>query len=111
MYWITGILGLALAVAPWVLNYTGNGVALWSSVILGGLTVIASLIEGAQHDRAAWEYWAAGILGILAIISPFALGFSAYSTAMWTTVVLGVLIAIFAGSRLGSGNWRKTSEA
>ena len=100
MYWATGILGLILAVAPWIFGYSANGVALWTSVIVGAATIIVSIIEGAQADRQQWEYWVAGILGIIAIIAPFIFGFGSYTNAMWSTVVLGILIAIFAGSRV-----------
>lgn len=99
MYWITGVLGLILAVAPFIFGYTDNSAALWTSVLVGGATIIVSIMEGVQADRR-WEYWAAGILGLIAIISPFIFGFGGNTTAMWTTVVLGVLIALFAGSRL-----------
>lgn len=108
MYWLTGILGLILAIAPWLFGYANNTVALWTSLIVGGATIIVSLIEGAQAGREQWEYWIAGMLGIIAIIAPFTLGFSAYTNAMWSSVVLGTLIAIFAGTRLGGGGWRRT---
>jgi bacteriorhodopsin len=99
MYWVTGILGLILAVAPWAFGYNDNMVALWTSLIVGAATIIVSIIEGAQADRQQWEYWAAGILGLVAIFAPFVFGFGNYANAMWSTVILGVLIAVFAGSR------------
>jgi hypothetical protein len=106
MYWATGILGLVLAVAPWIFGYSGNTVALWTSLIVGAATIIVSWIEGTQADREPWEYWTAAILGVVAIIAPFVFGFSRYTTAMWSTIVLGALIAVFAGTRLGSGGFR-----
>lgn len=105
MYWTTGILGLALAVAPFVLSYSDNTAALWTSVLVGGATIVVSLIEGLQADREQWEYWIAGILGVVAIAAPFALDFSNHATAVWTTVIAGTLIALFAGSRLTAGRW------
>lgn len=106
MYWVTGVLGLILAAAPWIFGYSADIGALWTSVIVGAATVVVSLIEGAQADHEAWEYWAAGILGVVAIIAPFVLGFSVFATAMWSTVILGALIAIFSGIKLGSGGFR-----
>jgi len=100
MYWVTGVLGLILAVAPWIFGYSGNTIALWTSLIVGVATIVVSIIEGAEADRQQWEYWAAGILGLVAIIAPFILGFSGYTSATWSSVVMGVLIALFAGSRL-----------
>ncbi len=47
-------------------------------------------------------YWAAAILGILAIIAPFVLGFSALATALWSSIILGVIVLILSAYEL----WR-----
>lgn len=93
MFWLTGILGLALIVAPYVLGYATNPTAVWTSLILGALVVIVSGYKGLTHDVANWEYWVAGTLGLAAVILPFVLGFSAQASA---TLVLGALVAILA---------------
>ena len=93
MYWLTGILGLALVAAPYVLGYSANPTAVWTSLILGALVVIVSAYKAFAHDMANWEYWAVGILGLVAVIAPFVLGFSAQASA---TLVLGALVAILA---------------
>lgn len=103
MYWLTGILGLALAVAPFILGYSNNVSALWTSLIVGGATMVLSLVEGIRADREQWEYWAVGVLGLVAIVAPFIFNFSAHATAMWTSVVMGILIVLFAGSKLTTG--------
>lgn len=100
MYWVTGVVGLILAIAPWIFNYTGNTVALWTSLIVGVATIIVSWIEGAKGDRERWEYWTAVVLGVIAIIAPFVLGFNSSTSALWSSVILGVLVVIFAGGRL-----------
>ncbi len=108
MYWVTGILGLAFALAPFVLGYSNNATALWTSVLIGAATIVVSWIEGAQADRQQWEYWTAAVLGVIAVIAPFVFGFGAQVVATWTSVILGGLIALFAGSKLTSGQWRRT---
>jgi|SRR5882724_1157584 len=100
MYWITGILGLILAIGPYLFGYSSNVAALWTSILIGGATFIVSLAEALQADRQQWEYWTAAILGIAAIIAPFILGFGNISSAMWSSIALGVLIALFAGSKV-----------
>jgi hypothetical protein len=107
MYWVTGILGLLLALAPFMFGYSNNAVAMWTSLFIGGATMVVSIVEGVQADREKWEYWAALALGLIAVVSPFVLGFGEITTAMWSTVVLGVLIAVFAGSRLTTGHGRR----
>ena len=99
-YWITGILGLLFILAPFVLGYSFNTAALWTSIAAGVLVLIMSALEALNHERETWEYWIAGIVGILAIISPFVLGFTNHAGAMWTSIVLGALIVITAGSKV-----------
>ncbi len=96
MYWATGILGILLIIAPFVLGYSGNSGALWTGVILGAITLIVSLIKAFAHDVSQWEYWVTGLMGILAIIAPFVLGFTAVSVAMWASIILGVITLILS---------------
>ncbi len=100
MYWITGLLGLLLIVAPFALNYTGNTGALWADIILGALVFIVSAYKAIVHDKVNWEYWAAGILGILAIIAPFALGLGTTTAALWATLILGLVVVVLSGYQL-----------
>ena len=43
---------------------------------------------------AEWEEWIALIVGALVIIAPWALGFAAIHAAMWSCVVLGVIVVL-----------------
>ncbi|MCL5114022.1 MAG: SPW repeat protein [Patescibacteria group bacterium] len=103
MYWITGILGLAFAAAPFVFGYSSNTIALYTSLVLGAAVVVVSAIEFFNGDKEDWEYWAAGIAGGIAALAPFVFGFSAHRQAMWTSVVAGILLIVFAGGRLITG--------
>jgi bacteriorhodopsin len=97
MYWIVGILGLAFIVAPFVLGYSGDLVAMWSSVILGAAIVVVSAIKAFVRDISKWEYWLAGILGLLAIIAPFVLHFNTYVRPLDASLILGVIVLVLAG--------------
>ena len=110
MYWITGILGLAFVLAPYILGYSNNTAALWTSILIGGATIVVSWIEGSQRDREQWEYWTAAVLGVVAIVAPFIFGYGEQAAATWTSVVVGGLIALFAGSKLTTGQWSSTSS-
>jgi CDP-diglyceride synthetase len=96
MYWIIGILGVALVLSPFIFGYSDNTNALWSSIILGGAIVLLALLEGVLHDDSNWEYWLAGIVGVLAVLAPFVMNFSAVSAALWVSIVLGVIVALLA---------------
>jgi len=102
MYWITGILGLGFAAAPFLFGYSENPVALWTSLLLGGAVMITSYLEAAAGDKERWEYVAAAIVGLGAIAAPFALGFGNLVTAMWSSVAIGLLLAVVAGYKLYS---------
>jgi hypothetical protein len=97
MYWLTGLAGLLLAVAPFVLGYQNNPYAMWTAVILGVIALAASMYEAYEEGKGKWEYWVIGVAGILAVLAPFILGFTAITMAMWTAVALGVLLFIVGG--------------
>lgn len=97
MYWITGVSGLALIVAPFVLRFSNNATAMWSSIILGAAILIVSLIKAGLHDTSDWEYWVAGVLGLAAVVAPFVLGFSVLTAALWSSIVLGAIVVVLSG--------------
>ncbi len=91
MYWITGLIGVALILAPFVLAFSANGAALWSSVVLGAAVLVLSILKGLLHDRVPWEYWIIGLLSVLIAGAPFMLGFSTIQRALLVTTALGIL--------------------
>lgn len=97
MYWFTGLLGVLMVIAPWVLGYSDNTSALWTSIALGAVLFVLSAVEAYQQGKVMWEYWVAGLAGLLAIIAPFVLGFSTLTAALWTLIVLGGLALIVSG--------------
>lgn len=102
MYWATGLLGLAIVIAPFIFGYAENATAMWTSLVLGGGVTLASFLEGIDDSKGTWEYWATGIAGVIAIIAPFVLGFGSIGTAMWTSVGIGLVLSIIAATKLYS---------
>lgn len=100
MYWLTGVLGLVLILAPFGFGYSANATALWSSVILGAVVALASGYRAVARGMAIWEYWVAGIAGLLAVVAPFVLGFSAQATALEASIVLGAFVAILSATQV-----------
>lgn len=99
MYWTTGILGVLFILAPFAFGYTNNSIAMWTSVLLGSTVALVSLLEAASGNQDRWEYGIAALVGIGAIVAPFALGYGNITQALWTSISIGVLLALTAGSR------------
>jgi len=97
MYWLEAVLGLALIAAPFALGYSNNPIALWASIVIGLIIMLASAFKAYTKTGARWEEWVDVIAGVIAILVPFILGFSALVTALWAFVVLGLLVAILSG--------------
>jgi hypothetical protein len=100
MYWMTGMLGLLFAAAPFLLGYSNNQPALWTSLLVGAAVVLTSAFEALEADKDPIEHWLAGILGAVAIGAPFVLGFGNVATAMWTSVIIGGLMIVASAGRL-----------
>lgn len=100
MYLLTGFLGLALIAAPYFFGYSGDMLALWTSLIVGAVLIIASIFEGIAADKERWEYWVVGAVGVAAIFAPFVLGFTAPGAALWTMVIIGMAAVLTAWTKL-----------
>lgn len=103
MYLIIGFLGLLSIIAPFVLNYNQDIVALWTSLIVGAVLIVTSVLEGFAADKDRWEYWVAGIAGVGAILAPFVLGFSGLAAALWTLIIVGAVTVLAAWTKLYPG--------
>ncbi len=110
MYWITGILGILLIIAPFVLGYSADMPALWSDVVLGLAVLIVSAIKGLIPDTTRWEYVIAGLGGLLAILAPFVLHFSVLATALWASIILGVVVLVLAIYEVYALSARRTHQ-
>lgn len=89
------VLGLWLAISPWVLGYAETHTyATWNAIIAG--LVIAG-IEAIHLDApSAWEEWTSLVIGLWLIVAPFALGLSTHPNASASTIAVGALVALFA---------------
>lgn len=100
MYLLTGALGLIAVAAPYALGYSDNSAALYTSLGVGAVLVITTILEWVSEDKQMWEYWIAGIVGIGAIAAPFVLGFSGLTNAVWTMVIIGLVTVLAVGTKL-----------
>jgi hypothetical protein len=96
--WINLICGVLLFISPWVLGFTGDMPAArtaWIGGIIIAIMGIAALVQFAE-----WEDWIALIVGLVVIASPWWMGFAGVHAAVWTCVVLGVIVALASISEI-----------
>ena len=91
---INAVVGVCLALAPLVLGFTADAAAAWNAWIVGA--AIALIAIGALVAFAEWEEWANLLLGVWAVIAPWALGFTAIGVATTVHVVAGLIVAVLA---------------
>lgn len=103
MYYLTGLLGLVLIIAPFILGYSDNSAALWTSIGIGAILTVTSVLEWTADGTQMWEYWVVGLAGLAAVIAPFILGFSFMTITTWTMMLTGFIAMGVAGAKLVPG--------
>jgi len=98
------IAGLVLAISPWILGFAGTGAVAWNAWIVGLLIALVAI--GALVAFQQWEEWVNLVLGLWAVVSPFALGFSSQVGACSVHVVVGLVVAVLAAIELWMANNR-----
>lgn len=88
--WVALIAGAVALLAPLVA--TTDTRATWTMVILGGLTVLASLYSlYTPGERDTMSEGSHAVLGVLLFIAPWAMGFADMSGLAWTAWITGVV--------------------
>ena len=84
--------------SPWALGFAGEVMAAWTAWVGGLVIAIMGFVPLVQF--AEWEEWIALIAGVLMVIAPWVLGFAALTYAVWTCVVLGIVVAVASVSEI-----------
>ena len=104
---INAVAGLVLLFSPWMFGFADTASAAWNAWIVGAIIAIVALSSLVALQQ--WEEWANVVLGVWAIVAPWALGFSALSGAVAIHVVVGLIVAVLAAVELWSTNNRPMS--
>jgi hypothetical protein len=97
---VSGLLGIWLVAAPWVLGFVGPKESTGNFLVAGAVLIATAL--GAVLVPRAWEEWTEAAVGLWLVVSPWALGFHAHHNATIAAVVPGVLILILAAWTLAT---------
>ncbi len=104
--WASGLnilAGLWLIISPWVLGFSGMQGAVWNDVILGAAVAGIGAIRAGWLVEQPWLSWVNLVLGAWIFISAWVLSFAGNSTALWNSLIVGVIVFVLAGwSALGS---------
>jgi hypothetical protein len=88
------VLGLWLAMSPWVFAYSNDTLPTWNALLVG--VVVAVAAAAALIAFQVWQEWVNMVLGAWLILSPFLLGYSGLAEALWNQIVIGSLIGVLA---------------
>jgi hypothetical protein len=97
---LNALIGLWFIIAPWVVGFSDNSGAVWTSVIIGAIQLIASLLAFEKSGWYVWQNWTSLLAGVWFIIFPFA--YTLGTGEIWASVVLGAVTVIFNLMNLGT---------
>lgn len=95
--WTNLALGIFLVASPW-LALGGSTAILWNAVICGGVIACAAGAAIVKPSPGAQKtnLW----FGLWLFIAPWVLSFWSNAGATWTSVLVGLSVAIIAGRQL-----------
>jgi hypothetical protein len=101
--WVNLLLGAWLFISPWVLGFASTAAAAGTTThpraavnawIFGVIVMVLSIAALARTQP--WEEWLNLLAGIWLFISPWVLGYSGNTTALWNALIVGALVFILA---------------
>ncbi|WP_259394366.1 SPW repeat protein [Priestia aryabhattai] len=102
------MIGIWFIIAPWVIGFSDQSGALWSSIIFGIIQVIVSLWGYDKPGWNSWQNWISTITGVWFVIFPFI--YSLTKGEVWSGVILGLITIVFSLWSLGSNSGSKAVD-
>jgi hypothetical protein len=95
---VVALVGLWEVLAPAILGYMGTPAAV-GNALLAGVTLILlagldDLIENASTDKTL--DWITTAVGVWQVASPFVLGYSTVTAALWNDIIVGAVVIVLA---------------
>jgi hypothetical protein len=88
------LLGIWLAVSPWILPYADHQGAAWNARLTGVAIIAAAAAALIAYE--VWKEWVNVILAAWLIASPWILGYSGVGAAFYNQLVVGLLVGVLA---------------
>ena len=96
--WTSFVLGLWLALSPWVLGYSHTDSATANAAFVGTALALGAHFEVAMDEVSA--EWLNMVVGLWLVLAPFLLGFGAQVAPTLNSIAVGAAVAALAGSAL-----------
>ncbi|MFF2445098.1 SPW repeat protein [Priestia megaterium] len=103
---LNALIGAWFIIAPWVIDFSNQSGAFWSSIIFGIIQLVASLWGYDKPGWKSWLNWISVLTGIWFVIFPFI--YSLTNGKVWSIVILGLITIIFSLWNLGSNSESKS---
>jgi cyanate permease len=91
---LNALLGIILAVSPWLVGFSTVQVPTWVAVLSG--LVIAGVSAAAFLRMLEWEERVNFVAGLYAMGAPWLFGFAGERAATWTFVLIGLAVTALA---------------
>ncbi len=91
---VTAVLGAWFVISAWALNPMHSDAYLATAIILGGLILLGSLWGMARPHGLQVRYYILALFGLYLGLTPFFYGFTHVSSALWVSMIGGLLIII-----------------
>lgn len=90
--WLMLLFGIWLVASPFAFGHAvaGAGMVLWNPVLVGVAVIVFAI--AVLRKTQEWEEWVLLALGAWLIAAPFLLGYADVATAMWSSVIMGLLV-------------------
>lgn len=95
------LVGLYLAVSPWIINFTANTRVMIQDLILGIAVALIGVGLAIAPEGMYRLSWALVGIGVWTIVMPFVLGFQGNHRIWISNVIAGGLTALFGLSAVG----------
>jgi hypothetical protein len=89
------LVGIWLVISPWILGFNNESQAMVLAVALGVALLAAA--AGALVLPRAWEEWSEALVGLVAIVSPWAIGMQSNIAFRNSAIIAGAIAVVMAG--------------
>ncbi len=83
--------------------FAGEGISAWMAWVTGAVIAVIGLLN--FDEDSSWPAWANIVAGLWAVIAPWATHFAAVEAAMWSHVIVGLVVIATSLAKLYGHNW------